>query len=329
MLPGTGVVVYVVEDQEAPSWSVKATRGEVQVAESVVDWDAGTLGSIAASKEARIFPGAALTREQYAHLNLRRTVASLSYVPILLDELVLGAIEIIHYDRPATEAEVAQVGEMAEYAALALATGIAYESERNTQLESITRVTQMYDLEKVFNSSLEMEPLMATIASKFQEVIGAQAVNLWLVEGEDLALMSCAGVDPAYEEGARQRAGEGIAAQVSDSGEAVFIESPEDERLQQRNARAEGAEAFSLMAAPILHDGKLVGVVEAINKVNGTPFDEDDVFLLTTINETASNALHNASLLLAERKVEILETLVQVSKEIRSEERRVGKECRL
>lgn len=318
MLPGTGVVVYVVEDQESPAWNARATEGEVEVAQSVVDWDEGTLGTIAANKLARIFPAAELKREEYRHLNLRRTVASLSYVPILLDVLVLGCIEIVHYDQPATPAELKQVEDVAEYAALALATGFAYESERNTQLESITRVTQMYDLEKVFNSSLEMEPLMSTITSKFQEVIGSQAVNLWLVDVAGLTLMSSAGVDPAYSEGAQQKTGEGIAADVSDSGEAVYIESPEDERLQARNSLAEEAEAFTLMAAPILHDGKLVGVVEAINKLDGTPFDEDDVFLLTTINETASNALHNASLLLAERKLEIMEALVQVSQEITS-----------
>ncbi len=62
----------------------------------------------------------------------------------------------------------------------------------------------------------------------------------------------------------------------------------------------------------------LVGVVEAVNRVDGLPFDEDDEFLLTNMCETASNALHNAELLQAERKVEVLEALVKVSAEITS-----------
>jgi len=52
--------------------------------------------------------------------------------------------------------------------------------------------------------------------------------------------------------------------------------------------------------------------------MDGQLFDEDDQSLLTAICETASGALHNASLLQAERKVEILETLVTVSHEITS-----------
>ena len=318
MLPGAAVVVYVVENQEAPAWSAKAAEGEIQVAESVVVFDAGTLGTIAETKAAHIFPGGELAREQYSHLNLRRTIASLAYVPILLEGTLLGALEIIHYDQPVTESELAPVEELAEYVALGLTTALAYENERNTHLESITRIAQMYDLEKVFNGTLEMDQLLEIITSKFREVTGVQAVSLWLVEGDDLVLMSCSGVDPAFEVGARQKAGEGIVAQVSDNGEAVLIESAEDERLQRRNRGVEEGQAFSLLAAPVIHGGALVGVVEAINKLDGTPFDDDDQFLLTTINETASNALHNASLLLAERKVEILELLVRVSQEITS-----------
>jgi len=318
MLPGAAVVVYAVEDQDAPAWSAKAAEGEIQVAANVVEFDAGTLGLIGASKEARIFPGGELTREQYAHLNLRRTVVSLACVPILLEEMVLGAIEIVHYDRPITESEVAQVAEVAEYAALGLATGIAYENERNTQLESITRIAQMYDLEKVFNGTLEMDQLLPVVCSKFQEVMNVQAVNLWLVSGEGLLLINRAGVDPTIEVGTTVKTGEGIAAAVSDSGESVLIDSAADERLTQRNQGVEEGEIFSLVAAPLVEQGKLVGVVEAINRTDGAPFDEDDLFLLTSINETAASALKNASLLQAERKVEILETLVQVSKEITS-----------
>jgi len=137
-----------------------------------------------------------------------------------------------------------------------------------------------------------------------------QAVNLWMVEGDGLLLMSRTGTDPAFELDARQSGSEGVASAVADSGEAVVIDSPDDERLQKRNARVQEGAAFSLMAAPVLHEGAVVGVVEALNKLDGTPFDEDDLFLLTTISETAANALHNASLLQAERKVEILETRV-------------------
>ncbi len=115
-----------------------------------------------------------------------------------------------------------------------------------------------------------------------------------------------------------QKPGEGIAGDLSDSGEPVLIDDPEDERLQKRTQGSEDGAVFSLVAAALMEHEALVGVVEAVNRLDGLPFDDDDQFLLANICETASNALHNANLLQAERKVEILEALVKVSGEITS-----------
>ena len=94
----------------------------------------------------------------------------------------------------------------------------------------------MYDLEKVFNSTLEFDALLPIIAGKFQEILNAQAVNLWLVEQHDaLLLMHQAGHDPATSPGQKMKTGEGIAAEVGESGEALLIGSAGDERLTRRN----------------------------------------------------------------------------------------------
>src|SRR5208283_874045 len=131
-------------------------------------------------------------------------------------------------------------------------------------------------------------------------------------------LMSVAGFDPTVRLGMEEKPGEGIAGDISDSGEAILIDDPDDARLEKRNRGHEREKIFSFLAAPLLEHEQLVGVVEAVNREDGLPFDEDDQFLLTNICETASNALHNASLLQAERKVEILEALVKISGEITS-----------
>ncbi len=114
-----------------------------------------------------------------------------------------------------------------------------------------------------------------------------------------------------------EKSGEGYIAEVSDSGEPLLIDDPSDERLQRRNAGHDGG-IFSVIVAPVVAKEFQVGVIEVINKLDGTPFSEDDLFLLNSIAETAASALNNAGMLQAERKVEILETLVKVSAEITS-----------
>ena len=317
LLPGTAVVVYVIEDQRNPAWTPKAIAGEITVGD-VTEFDSGTLGAVAANKTFLQFEGGDLQREEYGHLDIRRTVTALAYVPLVLDEVLFGAIELVSCDQPLPEGLLEMLSEIPDLATQAIATALSYESERNTSLQSISRVTQMYDLEKVFNSTLEMDELLGTIAKKFQEVMNVQGVNLWMVNNDALELVSCEGYDPTVQLGMVQGLGEGIAGDMSDSGEAVLVDNADDERLQKRNAGIEDGMVFSIVAVPLLEHENLVGVVEAVNRLDGLPFDDDDQFLLTNICETASNALHNASLLQAERKVEILEALVRVSSEITS-----------
>ena len=58
-------------------------------------------------------------------------------------------------------------------------------------MASISRLTQLYDVEKVFNSTLEMDELNPIITGKVREILEAQAVNLWLVKDEhELLLMN-------------------------------------------------------------------------------------------------------------------------------------------
>jgi RND family efflux transporter MFP subunit len=317
LLPGIKVVVYVIEDQQNPAWTPKATAGEITV--GVTEFDSGTLGVVAANKMFMQFEGSDLQREEYAHLDIRRTVTGLAYVPLLLDETLFGAIELVNCDQSFPEEMLETLGEIPELATHAIATALSYESERNTNLQSISRVAQMYDLEKVFNSTLEMDELMPIIASKCREALSVQAIHLWMVKDEsELLLTGRDGEDPTVPEEASQKTGEGIAAEVSDSGEPLLIDDPDDERLAKRNAGSAEATIFSVMATPLIAHGNEVGVLEAVNKLDGKPFDEDDLFFLNSVAETAAAALHNASLMHAERKVEILETLVKVSTEITS-----------
>ena len=203
--------------------------------------------------------------------------------------------------------------------AIAITAAQGYEDERNGSLKSITRLTQLYDLEKVFSSTLEMAELLPLIASKFGEILEAEAVNVWLLHpDETIELMHQEGHDPTTFKGQILKPNEGVAGTVSDTGESVCISDPTDSHLLQRNSGLSEPVITSLMLTPIMDRGSLVGVIEVVNKLDRSTFDDDDLFTLTSLTDTASNALHNASLLIAERKVEILETLNTVSREITS-----------
>jgi RND family efflux transporter MFP subunit len=318
IVPGSSCIVYVVADQENPIWEVKAVAGEVTLDEPLFAIDAGTLGAVWAKQAAISYSASDLPREEYSHLHVRRSVSTLSYLPCMLNDVMIGCIEVVTLEAQITDEELAAVNDLTPYVAIAISTGLAYENERNSNLESISRLTQLYDLEKVFAATLELNDLMPTICTKVQQLFNSQAVNLWMVEGDDVVLMEQAGVDGTALVGTRQTGVEGIAAGIANKGEALLFEDPEQDDLKKRNESVEEGAVFTLIASPVVYEQSLVGVLEVVNKLDGTPFDEDELFTIMQVSEVAGSALHNASLLQAERKIEILQTLVQVSQQITS-----------
>lgn len=316
-LGDSAVAVYVIDDAEASIWSSQATAGDISVDSGPIAVDAGVLGAAARERAILQFSADEFGREEYAHLDVRQNVTGLTGIPLLLGDRLLGCIEIVSFGELPGPDVLEGLTEIAEIAALAFAGALAYSTERDAQLASVMRLTELYDIEKVFSANLEMDSLLPVICEKVGDLIRAQAVNLWMVDQDDLLLMQQAGVDPAATLGDRQSAGDGVAGDVGESGEAVLLQTGDDP-LTARNAQAEDAPVGTLIAAPVIDGESLVGVIEAIRLEEDAPFTDDDLFVLTQVAASAAQALHNSSLLQAERKIEILQTLVSVGQEISS-----------
>jgi RND family efflux transporter MFP subunit len=319
-LPDSAVSVYTLAGEaNATYWTPRATVGEATLHGSSISSDSGLLGRLMDDPVPQLRSGPALKREDYPHVDIRRSLQSLCNIPLLNDDTLIGALEILSFNEKLSDDVIVALQPACALGAIAMVAAQGYEDERHGALKSITRLTQLYDLEKVFSSTLEMWELLPLIASKFGEILEAQAVNIWLLHpDETVELMHQAGVDPTVFKGQVLKPNESVVGTVSDNGESVCISDATDPRLAQRNASRPEVPVRSLLVAPIMDRGALVGVVEVVNKLDGGTFDDDDLFTLNSLNDTASNALHNASLLIAERKVEILETLNTVSHEITS-----------
>src|SRR5579864_1366306 len=134
IIPGTAVVLYLVEEGSgAPHWEHKASKGSVTLAKGSVPRDAGTLGEAWRKRNPTVFAGEATPREKYSHVDVRRTVVSLAYAPILLDDLFLGMVELISFDHRLEAVDLDKLDDCIQYAAIALAAAQAHENERNGQ----------------------------------------------------------------------------------------------------------------------------------------------------------------------------------------------------
>jgi transcriptional regulator with GAF, ATPase, and Fis domain len=312
---------YHAEDEEA-AWTAIGMAGDVSVEQDSLPSDTRLMAPLLSSAPQVLFyPSTDLRREDFAHLHVTRSVEALAYLPLVEDEQLIGAIEMVNFSAALQRKDLMKLIPILQLAPTAILAGEAFESQRQNLLDSVHRMTQLYDLEKSLNATLELDAVIEMIPMKVARMLSCQAIHLWLFDGSVLRLMSSSGEDATVQPRMTQAVGEGYVADMAEEGEPLLIADPDDERLTSRNAGLnDDEESFPITTAllvPLLQDGAEVGVLEAVNK-DVPPFDDDDEFFLTTIAETVSSALKNASLLFAERKLEILEALVRVSSEITS-----------
>ncbi|MGC2400093.1 MAG: GAF domain-containing protein [Acidobacteriaceae bacterium] len=325
VLPGSACVLYGLRTTTtSASWVALGASDEVSGGGQSIPADAPLFAALLRSPQPVVYSASQLAREDYAHIHVLRTVRSIGYLPLLREGELAGAFEIVSFADALTEDALQPLKGLAEVAATALGSAEQYEQQRQNLLDSIHRLTQLYDLEKSLNETLDFEPLLELIPDKVAGMLPCQAIHLWLFDGSRLRIVSSWGEDATAQAGTVEEVGEGYVADMAEEGVPLLISDPEDSRLAIRNARGgAGQPITSALLVPLIEhaaDGgdSELGVLEAVNKAGSGPFNEDDLFFMETISETVASALKNASLMYAEKKLEILQALVQVSSEITS-----------
>ncbi len=86
----------------------------------------------------------------------------------------------------------------------------------------------------------------------------------------------------------------GIAGWVATEGEPLIVANPrQDWRFSPQIDEAFGFVTRSILAVPMVTRGKIVGVIELLNKYNGNEFIEADATLLSILAHIAATALED------------------------------------
>ena len=262
--------------------------------------------------------------ETLAHLGEddRERVTSALYAPIITRTGTIGVVEILnHVHGEFSPHDAAYVEEACRLTAGALDFLNSLDEERSSSMSTVERLTALYDISRVFSSTLELSELLPIMAEKVRDILQGGACNIWLVEaeGNELKFAQQVGEDPSTDASVRIPVGEGFLGQLANLGEARLVSSAEEEPLlEERRQAGADFELRTLMCAPLLKEETVLGIVEVVNKLDGSSFDDDDLFFLSSMAEQASIALVNANLFNAERRAHDLNALLATSKELTS-----------
>ncbi|MFI5120887.1 MAG: GAF domain-containing protein [Thermoanaerobaculia bacterium] len=236
--------------------------------------------------------------------------AAVLVAPLLLERGEAGVVAMGFHEAPSKE-RVTSVERFLRHAAAAVEKAREAETKTAGLLAAVERLTNLYDVTKAFSSTIDPGELSRLVARKAADLLGAEVASFWRLEGDDVVLAATA-VNENYD--------------VSDPPEAVGGEVVGDVLASRSIAREDGpgpgvsgSGGFvrSLLAAPLLEEEKPIGAIAVANKRGRNPrFTDADEALLADLAHAAVRALHNVRLWEAERKVEQLDALLTVSREI-------------
>jgi NtrC-family two-component system sensor histidine kinase KinB len=215
-------------------------------------------------------------------------------VPLLIRERLVGVLTLVHpVPETYTKDQFDLMQAIADQAGIAVLNARLYaESQRQARV-----MTALAASAETITGSLQLEELLPRILNETIQAMQVDTVTLALVDsGGNLLFHAATGDNSTAIAGKYIPAGQGVAGWVVREGEAIVIpDAKTDEYSQVEIEQFEGLEIKSLACAPIHAQGRVIGVLEAINPISGA-FDADAQMVLAGIGDLAGSSIQNAQL---------------------------------
>jgi HD-GYP domain-containing protein (c-di-GMP phosphodiesterase class II) len=160
----------------------------------------------------------------------------------------------------------------------------------------LKKLTSILDVTKAMSAERDLELLLPLILYEASKVVEADRCSLFVLDRERNELWSKVAQGSKNE--IRLPVGSGIAGQVAQTGEVINLpDAYADERFNRTFDTLSGYRTQSVLCVPMRDaNGEVTGVIQALNKLSGRPFDSEDEELLLALGAQAAGAIENALL---------------------------------
>jgi adenylate cyclase len=164
-------------------------------------------------------------------------------------------------------------------------------AKRHQELETIRQVggalsTSTFDMEKVLTYTMDM----------IRVAMNVEAGTLMLMDGNELKYEVAFNLDMKLLSGFRLKLGQGIAGHAAANGKTIVaLDARNHPHFSHAFDKISEFRTKSVLCVPMISQGKVTGVIEVRNKVEGI-FDENDIHLLQSIATSVTIAMENARL---------------------------------
>lgn len=165
--------------------------------------------------------------------------------------------------------------------------------------ERIREMTLLNDVGRLLTSTLDFNEVLHILMDQIRKIMGVEAVSLLLVEKEtkDLIFEVALGIASSEIKNKKLAAGKGIVGWVAKKGKPLLIPDVSvDPRFDKSIDEATGFTTKSMLCVPLKIRNEVIGVIQVINHGDDEPFNESNMYLLSSIAMYASIAIEHANL---------------------------------
>jgi Nif-specific regulatory protein len=162
---------------------------------------------------------------------------------------------------------------------------------------SESHIDRLKEISSWVSSVLDLDQLLELIIESGTQMMNAKASSLLLLDPKTNKLYFKVATGEKKDEVRKYEidVGQGIAGFVAEKGEPLLIpDVSRDPRWYKKISESIGFETKSIACVPMKVDGNTIGVVEIIDKEDGSPITGEDMKLLTAFAEVASLGIANA-----------------------------------
>ncbi|PJZ69322.1 serine/threonine protein phosphatase [Leptospira perolatii] len=220
---------------------------------------------------------------------------SLACVPLFIQDEVIGTLEILNKTggRKFDHLDIEVLTSLSEIAAIAIKNAKTHESLKKRILE----LSLLYEFEKLTVAEKSIQELGNWLLDKVLQFLEAKAGTIYLADPalESLRILAARGIPEEAIHLIQVPYGEGISGWVAKEKQSLLIQNLDEDPRYDKNAKYK-FEANSLISAPLLYRGELLGVISVNNKYSGFAFTHADLEMLGAIANRLSVTIKNANL---------------------------------
>ncbi len=286
--------LYFVAATRLPPPLIQATR--MKLGEGMIGWVAEHREAVLLNGPIEVsrFPGSVPKPEDIS------SAISVPLIPPPSDGKAQNVLGVLSVHRqagtaPFSQEELELVTALSTQAAAALLNARVYRRlyRKHTQLQHLVEIGSH------LTTILETDTVLNMITAKAIQLLHCEAGSLLLVDEENQELVFQVAIGPTGAQLIEKRLpmNRGIAGTVARTGVPLIVnDAMADPRHDDSIDSLTALLTRSLLCVPLKSNHRTIGVLEVMNKTDGTPFDEEDAEALGGFAMQSTIALENARL---------------------------------